>query len=461
MSELFIPPFPPRPAQPLNPVRAMLRARKNLLSIWHEGAFEKYMMTTALPARRIVVVNALDAIRQIFIENPEVYEPKSPQMRQALTPLLGDGLFVSDGEVWRRRREWVTPALESAQLPQYAPLMARCAQETAERWASLPAGQTVDVLSDMAVLAAQIIGRTVFGDGVSEEEAERVVRGFSDYQAVVGQMDLIAMLGGPSWLASGKPNRRARRAAASAQAMVDKILARAGRSGDDMRLAVALLQSASEDEEDPAEALRNEALVLFMAGHETTANTLAWAWSLIAGRPDIEAMLHEEVDSVLSGRTPTMEDVRRLPFTRAIIEETLRLYPPVPLLSREAIGPDTLRDTKIDKGDLIIIAPWLIHRHKRYWDNPDAFLPERFMPGAKTKPLKFSYLPFSGGPRICLGARFGLVEAILCIATLAQQFRLTALPGKVPEVECRLTLRPRGGLPMRLERRQADRRVAS
>lgn len=455
MPELYIPPYPARPAQALNPVRAVLRARRNLLAIWHEAAFEKYMMTAKLPARRIVVVNALDAIRQIFIENPEVYEPKSPQMRQALTPLLGDGLFVSDGEVWRRRRAWIAPALESAQLPHYAPLMAQCAEDTAARWADTPPGEVIDVLSEMAVLAARIIGRTVFGDGIPDSEAERVVRGFSDYQAVVGQMDLIAMLGGPSWLSSGKPNRRARRAAASAQETVDRILARAGRDGQDMRLAVALLESASDAEEDPAAALRNEALVLFMAGHETTANTLAWTWSLIAGRADIEQMMHEELDSVLSGRTPTMEDVRRLPVTRAIIEEALRLYPPVPLLTREATGPDTLRDTRIDKGDLVIIAPWLIHRHKRYWDNPDAFMPERFLPGAKTKQMKFSYLPFSGGPRICLGARFGLVEAILCLATLAQQFRLTALPNRVPEIECRLTLRPRGGLPMRLERRQA------
>ena len=149
-------------------------------SIWRNGgALDVTEQKTALPARRIVVVNALDALRQIFIETPKVYEPKSPQMRQALTPLLGDGLFVSDGEVWRRRRAWVAPALESAQLPHYAPLMAQCAEETAARWATTAPGQTIDVLGEMAVLAARILGRTVFGDGISASAAARAVRGVS------------------------------------------------------------------------------------------------------------------------------------------------------------------------------------------------------------------------------------------------------------------------------------------
>ncbi|MGY9058125.1 MAG: cytochrome P450, partial [Alphaproteobacteria bacterium] len=144
----------------------------------------------------------------------------------------------------------------------------------------------------------------------------------------------------------------------------------------------------------------------------------------------------------------------RLPYARAIFEETLRLYPPVPILSREAKGADTLRGRSVRKGDIIIVAPWLVHRHKAYWREPDAFIPERFLPESREKPPKFAYIPFSGGPRVCLGARFGLVEAVLILATLAKNFRLVPAQDHQVEIECRLTLRPKGGLPMRLERRR-------
>ncbi len=451
----YTPPTPRRPKRPMSPLVALFKARKNLLGIWHEGAFEKFIMQTRLPGRAVVIVNGVDAIKRVFLDNHDNYDPKSPQMRKALEPLLGDGLFVSDGEVWRRRRAMVAPAIAAAQLPNYAPLMVACAEEAAARWDSLGDGAGVDALQEMAVLTARIIGRTVFGDGVSDEEAARVVRGFSDYQAVVEQTDLLAMLGGPRWLHSGAPGPRAKTAADEVQGMVDMILARANASVSDMRLAASLLASAQEVEDDPAAAVRNEAIVLFMAGHETTANALAWTWSLLAMAPDVEGRMHEELAAVLGGRTPTLGDFNRLPYTRAVFEEALRLYPPVPILSREARGADTLRGKPIKGGDIIIIAPWLVHRHKAYWTDPDAFAPERFLPGAAEKPPKFAYIPFSGGARVCLGARFGLVEAVLCLATLAQRFRLRPPPGArfAPEIDCRLTLRPKGGLPMTLERR--------
>jgi cytochrome P450 len=376
-------------------------------------------------------------------------------MRKALTPLLEDGLFVSDGDVWKRRRAMVAPAIAAAQLPNYAPMMVDCAEETVANWHALPSGAEIDVLSEMAVLTARIIGRTVFGDGVSEAEAARVVRGFSDYQAVIEQMDILSMLGAPSWLQRGQ-SKQAGAAASEVQTMVDMILARAGADKDAMRLAASLLAAAEGQEDDPAAAVRNEAIVLFMAGHETTANALAWTWALLTMRPDVEAKLHEEADRVLEGgRSATLEDFQRLPYARAVFEETLRLYPPVPLLSREARGEDVLRGFPVSKGDIIVVAPWLVQRHKAYWTAPDAFRPERFLPGSAEPPPKFAYLPFSAGARVCLGARFGLVEAVLCLATLARDFRLRPAPDHTLEIECRLTLRPKAGLPMRLERRSS------
>jgi cytochrome P450 len=189
-----------------------------------------------------------------------------------------------------------------------------------------------------------------------------------------------------------------------------------------------------------------------MAGHETTANALSWDWYLLDGCERSREKMYAEIDSVLQGRAPGFQDVANLPFTRAVFEETLRLYPPVPILSRQARAEDEIRGTKIKPGTIMLAVPWLLHRHEREWQAPEAFWPERFLPGT-ARPDKFLYIPFSVGPRVCLGLRFGLTEGVLCLATLAQRYRLRLPQDHKVEIECRLTLRPRGGLPMRLEKR--------
>jgi cytochrome P450 len=201
-------------------------------------------------------------------------------------------------------------------------------------------------------------------------------------------------------------------------------------------------------------AIRNEAAVIFMAGHETTANTLAWTWYLLSQAPEVAANLHAELDAVLGGRAPTLADVPRLAYTRAIIEETLRLYPPVPMLAREAVRDTELYGRPVKKNSLVIVVPWLLHRHKQFWDEPDAFMPERFLPGAERPTDKYAYVPFSIGPRVCPGMAFGLTESIICLATLAQDFTLRLRPGAVVDPVARLSLRPEGdGLPMTIHPR--------
>jgi cytochrome P450 len=185
-----------------------------------------------------------------------------------------------------------------------------------------------------------------------------------------------------------------------------------------------------------------------MAGHETTANTLAWAWYLVSQCPEVEQRLQAEVDEVLGNRSATFEDFSKLTYTQAIIEETLRLYPPVPILSREAKEEDTIRNRRIPAGSIMLVVPWLLHRHKKFWDKPDHFIPERFLADAPVKPNKFAYVPFSAGPRVCLAKFFGTVEATLCLAILAKNFRLAVPEGQTVTHECRLTLRPKDNLPM-------------
>jgi cytochrome P450 len=188
-----------------------------------------------------------------------------------------------------------------------------------------------------------------------------------------------------------------------------------------------------------------------MAGHETTANSLAWTWYQLSQSPEVEARLHDEIDRVLGGRLPTIDDVPELIYTRAVFEEAIRLYPPVPLLGRQAMHAERIRNREIPVGSLVVVIPWLLHRHRRLWDDPDHFIPERFLPENAEKRERYIYIPFSVGPRVCAGQAFGLTEAILCLATLAQRARLRLAPEAVVEPVCRLTLRPGETLPMLVE----------
>jgi cytochrome P450 len=203
---------------------------------------------------------------------------------------------------------------------------------------------------------------------------------------------------------------------------------------------------------DP-DAVRNEAAVLFMAGHETTANSLAWTWYLLSRSPDTEARLHAELDAVLGGRTPTLDDVPALVFTRAVFEETIRLYPPIPLLGREVSRSEQIGGHAVPEGSLLAVVPYLLHRHRIYWPMPDHFIPERFLPEHAAARQRYTYVPFSVGPRVCAGQAFGLTEAILCIATLAQRVRLRLTARTVVEPIARLSLRPGEALPMVIEAR--------
>jgi cytochrome P450 len=274
-------------------------------------------------------------------------------------------------------------------------------------------------------------------------------------------MDLMSLFGLPDWLPRlgggviAEPTRRI-------HAALDRIIQDYEREPD--RYAHSMLRLLAQREDSgrhirlTAEQLRNEIAVLFMAGHETTANSLTWTWYLLSQSPRVEAALHAELETALGARAPSFEDFPRLVYTRAVFEEALRLYPPVPLLSREAAKGGEMRNRAIPEGSLVLVVPWLLHRHRRLWELPDHFIPERFLPENSADRSKFAYVPFSIGPRNCAGAALGLTEGVLCLAALAQRFRFRlARPDPVMPV-CRLSLRPEGGLAMTAEVRRGRSR---
>lgn len=436
MSVPFRPPHPPRPPRLPNPVRLVRDFRRNLLSIFPQRAFDSDVMRLRFLLRDIVVCNSPDTVQEVLVDKHEIFQRKSPQHRQALKPLLGDGLFVSDGALWKERRRVVAPVTHVSRLPLLAPAISEAASERRAAWARMPP-EPFDLLAEMGRLTAEIICRTVFGRALGAEAAATVVAAFAEYQALVGQTDFAAMLGLPDWFPRIRPPRL-RGAVARIHGVVDALIADilARETGE-----ASLIRAMAEGGRMTREGFRNEAIVLFMAGHETTANALAWCFYLLSQDAPSAARLHAELDAVIPGRDAGFEDVPNLPFTRAVIDEALRLYPPVPLLSREALAATTIGGRPARKGTIVIVAPWLLHRRAALWDRPDEFVPDRFMPGAP-KPSRYSYIPFSTGPRICTGMHLGLMEAVICLATLWRDAGYALAPGESVMPVARLTLRP-------------------
>jgi cytochrome P450 len=441
----FVPPYPDRPKQPLSAFATLRLARRNFLAIWEDRCFEWEVFSTRLLSRRLFVCNSPDTVATAFVERHDSFERKSPQMRHSLAPLLGDGLFISDGDTWRRRRRIVAPIVHVSHLPLFAPIMVQAALETAERWASLPNGAPINALTEMATLTAEIICRTIFGRQLGAAHAREIVSSFSEYQRLIGQLDLAYFCGLPDWLPRFQLPA-IHRAARRIHKVLDVVIhdCRAQLSSGETSIIRLLLEARDAETGEPLDdaALRNEAAVIFMAGHETTANSLAWTWYLLSQAPEVEERLHAELADVLDGRAPTLEDVPKLLFTRAVFEETARLYPPVPLLARQALREETIRGRPVPAGSLVMVVPWLLHRHRKFWGKPDHYMPERFLPENARFRVRHAYLPFSVGPRICAGAAFAQTETILCIATLAQRVQLRLAPGTAVAPVCRLSLRP-------------------
>lgn len=444
----FLPPRPPRHQGRLPVWQLFLRARRNMLGVWSEASFEAQHIAMRVLSRHLFVFNMPAAIQSVMIGQPEVFERKSPQMRHALEPLLGDGLLISDGLVWKERRRVVQSVTHPSRIASLTPVMTAVAEEYREAWSELPNGAEVDMLEEMGRFTAEVIGRTIFGTAVGRRATSTVVEAFARYQARISNTDLTSLLGLPDMLPRLGGLLRAgevRRIHRVVDGLIAEVLEAAG--GE-----ISLVSGMASHPGMTREGFRNEAITIFMAGHETTANVMAWAWYLLSQAGWAEAALHEELARVLGGRAAGFEDLPHLPYTRAVVEETLRLYPPIPMLAREAGTETEVTGVRVPKGSIVLVSPWVVHRHRAHWQDPDAFRPERFLPGAPA-PARFTYLPFALGPRICTGQHFGLYEAMIALATLAQHVRPRLRPGHVAEAVSRLSLRPGEHLPMRLERR--------
>jgi len=403
------------------------------------------------PRRGYLVTDPSD-IRHVLHDNARNYH-KSP-LYDRLRTTLGNGLVTSEDGYWLRQRRIAQPAFHRERIARSAGVMAEEAARTAERWASLAAaGRSVDVSQEMMHLTQAIVLRAMLGsDAATLAESARAWSIVNEY---IGEnfwtLGITA-----SW--PTPRNRRFRRAIAVLDRTIFAVInerRRTGGEGDDL---VSMLLTARDPETGEGmtdRQLRDEVMTIFLAGHETTALAVTWAWYLLARHPAALALLESELDRVLAGGAPVYDDLERLPYTRMVIEEAMRLYPPAWGFSRRALAADRIGDYELPPGWLVFVIPWVMHRHPNYWDEPERFDPERFSPERNAARPKFIYLPFGAGPRQCIGNHFAMTEAQIIMATLAQRYRLRLAPGQRVEPRPLITLRPSRSIAMRLETRAA------
>jgi cytochrome P450 len=445
----------PTPPQGPLPLRQFLRLlRDSSIATYRTDAYTADILERHLFWRRTFFVNEPGAIKHVLLDNAANYA-KTEITRRLLEPGLGRGLLTSEGDTWRRHRRIMAPSFDHRSIVAYAPLMTEIAADLAGRWDALPAGAEIDVAAAMMKATLHIISRTMFSSD-SDEIVDVVESGVGRYQSAIrpGLVDLLEL---PKWLSRLTSWRRPERVFGEFDKVIDRLLAERGRSAEGQPKDLLARLLAARDEETgrgmTAEEIRNQVVTIFMAGHETTALALTWTWYLLSQHPAAEAKLHAELAAVLGGRVPRHEDLGKLRYTRMVLEESMRLYPPAHTLSRAAIGDDEVLGRRIPAGAQILVVPWLLHRNPKLWPQPGVFDPERFAPERAGSRHRFAYIPFGAGPRICIGAAFAMAEAMLLLATIAQRYRLRLKPGFPVEPQGLITLRARHGGQMVPERR--------
>jgi len=429
-------------APPFGLLDYIRRLRANQLSVITPEVFHRNLIHSRLFFLDSYLVNKPDYIEQVLLTNQQNYV-KSQFARTALGPLLGDGMLLSEGAFWRRQRGIAAPAFHHRRIAGMIDATGAETEAMLARWQGRH--EPFNVAAEMMGLTLSIIARTMFSIDVGSEI--ETIRQLMD-EVVARPASLLDVFGLPSWLPRFY-SRRFRAAVAAFDALVARLVAeRRAETGDRGDLLSMLL--AARDPETGAgmddKLLRDEILTIFLAGHETTANALSWCWFLLAQHPEAEARLHAELDRVLGGRTPGFADLAELKYTRMIFDEALRLYPPAHTIARTALGEDHLGGVRIRPGAAIFISIYVTHRNPTLWPEPDRFDPDRFAPEAVAGRHRFAYLPFSGGPRICIGNSFAVAEAQVILATIAQRHRLRLAPGRPVEPIAQVTLRPKHGI---------------
>ena len=436
------------------PLTALQRMRRDPLRFFEELAAYGPIAYFRIGTQPVYLVSDPSLIEDILVGGAGHF--RKGQALERSKRVLGEGLLTNEGAAHLRQRRLVQPAFHKARIAAYAEAMIHAAVGVRDAWRE---GVPLDVSREMNRLALTIVADTLFGAAVgSDADTQRVQQAITD---VVEMFDLV-MVPFAEWLMR-LPLPRVRRYDAARRALdavVYRIIAERRASPEDRGDLLSMLLHADDPEGGGTMSdrqLRDEVITLFLAGHETTGNALTWTWVLLARHPHAEQQLHAELDSVLGGRAPTADDLPRLSYTRAVIAESMRLYPPAWTMGRRPLRPYRCGDYEVPVDALILMSQWIVHRDPRYWPEPERFDPSRWAGEAKGRP-RFAYFPFGGGTRICVGESFAWTEAMLALATIAQRWRLVLDPAHPVEPQPLITLRARYGVRAmpELRRRTAD-----
>ncbi|MBV8107205.1 MAG: cytochrome P450 [Hyphomicrobiales bacterium] len=458
-SRPFVPPFPPRSEKPRGSLSMILTLRRNPLEIWGKADFERPLAI----GRSILGLRAAAhdpaAVRRVFLDNAPNYRKDELQLR-ILSPGLGSGLLTAEGESWRLQRRSLAPLFSPRQVAEFAPAMQRVAEATVERLEHRRDGAVTDVGELTSRTALEVLEQTLFSQGLGREPSE-FQRAVTSYFDSFGRLDPLDLIGAPSFLPRlgrlrGRPALEFFNEAVDA--IVESRKAQLDRGGEAPRDLLTLLLAAKDPETGlgmPEADIRANIVTFIMAGHETTANGLTWTLYLLSQSPEWRERAEAEADEAFDPLHPA--SLERCEVLRGVFEEALRLYPPAATLTRLAIADDEILKVRIPAGTVVAISPYVLHRRRGLWDNPDAFDPGRFIGERRERIDRFAYIPFGAGPRVCIGMAFAIQEAIIILANLLRSFRFELVEGHPVMPRQRVTLRPRAGMKMHAKKRRSSK----
>lgn len=452
MKPPFIPPKPIGRPDKVNLWQHIQLFRRDIFSSQPQRLYRAWMAEFKMPFFRSYFANDPNLVNLVLKERPEDF-PKSNIVSRALASLLGTGVFVSNGELWKFQRRIIDPAFEGGRLRDVFPSMLEAANAAVDRLKPRANGADIEIEEQTSQLAADVIFRTLFSIPITDDVAKVTFDSFRDYQRTQPLMNLASLLKLPALIPSVQ-RRSTKRASAKIREQLRKLTDdRAteithGTAPDDLATKIMTMADPETGRKFTAEEMVDQVAIFFLAGHETSASALAWALFLLAVDQETQQRVAQEV-AALNGEI-TFANLSKLGLTRDVFRETLRLYPPVPMMVRETTRPETFRNRKIKIGSQIVLSPWHIQRHERLWDRPDEFDPDRWKTEETRKCARDAYMPFSAGRRVCTGAGFAMVEGVLLLAVLIQAFKFEPIENKMPQPVTHLTVRGKDGIWLRL-----------
>ncbi len=445
----MIPPKPPSRPEKVSLWRYMQLFRADILSAQPAKLYRAWMAEFKTPFFSSYMINDPSLVKRVLNERPDDF-PKSDRIGAGLRPLLGNSVFLTNGEVWKRQRRIIDPAFEGGRLRDTFPAMWAAGEASVARMAALADGQPHDIEPETSHAAADVIFRTLFSIPIEDEVATRVFDEFRAYQRTQPILNLAAFIRGPKWMPRFFKSETKSTAAAIRKLITGLTATRldaikSGTAPDDLATKIMTTQDPETGETFSVDEMVDQVAIFFLAGHETSASALAWTLYLLAMYPEWQDKIAAEAADLQHD----FSQIKKLRHTRDVFREGLRLYPPVPMMVRETTCPETFRARPVKPGAQVVLSPWHLHRQERLWDNPDGFDPTRWATENGKACARDAYMPFSSGPRVCTGAGFAMIEGVLLLAMLVRAFRFEIVPEQTPEPVAHLTVRAKNGILLR------------